>query len=104
MDPLRIKARSASASRLRKNTGTDGSVHTVDSHLIPHSRWGQIRLSPCFSRLGACLHDLLFATLQSFELHEESRSLSPGWGEGSSRCLKPRPRAPPGTLNHVGQG
>ena len=25
-------------------------------------------------------------------------------GEGSSRCLKPRPRAPPGTLNHVDQG
>src|SRR5258708_31398073 len=25
-------------------------------------------------------------------------------GEGSSRCLKPRPRAPPGTLNHVVQG
>src|SRR5262249_35578754 len=27
----------------------------------------------------------LFATLQLLELHEESRSLSPGWGEGSSR-------------------
>ena len=32
-----------------------------------------------------CSKTSLSATLQVFKLHEESRSLSPGWGEGSSR-------------------
>ena len=78
---------------------TSAPMQTTDVH---PSRFAEAR------RRAGCVigssKTSLFATLQSFKLHEESRSLSPGWGEGSSRCLKPRPRAPPGTLNHVGQG